>query len=290
MKFWMSAPWIEVNEMIEIAKMAEALGFEGIMGADHGFVAQSMVNSYPYSADGVPPITGDYPYPDVFTTITAMAMVTSTLKFSTMVYVLPLRHPVETAKAAANIAQLSNNRLILGIGVGWMKEEFDAYGVDFSRRGKIMDECIQVMRLLWQGDYVAYHGQFFDFDPIKIMPVPDQKTVPLYMGGASQAALQRTAAVGQGWIGAGNTLAEVPGLLANIMALRTEHGREKDPFETIIPLMGERDFMNLEGIEAAKASGMTSTVFGFGHDFNIPLQEKRQRMEQFAKYVMKPLQ
>ena len=289
MKFWMSAPWIEVEEMIIIAKLAEDMGFEGIMGADHGFIAKSMAPDYPYSEDGTPPITGDYPYPDVFTTITAMAMATKDLKFSTMVYVLPLRHPVEVAKAAANVARISNNRLILGCGVGWMKEEFDAYHVDFTQRGKIMDECITVMRKLWQGGYVEHHGQFFDFDPIQIRPVPSTGDVPIYMGGASKPALRRTAKLGQGWIGAGNQLAEVTDLLADFDAMRRQYGREQEPFETIIPLTGDGDFLNIDGIKQAEELGMTSTVFGFGHDYKISLDEKRIRMEQFAEYVMEPL-
>jgi len=289
MKFWMSSPWIEVEEMIEIAKMAEDMGFEGIMGADHGFVAKDMVSKYPYSTDGVPPITGDMPYPDVFTTITAMAMVTERLKFSNMVYVLPLRHPVEVAKSAANVARISKNRLKLGVGVGWMKEEFNAYHIDFHKRGKIMDECIEIMCKLWQGGYQEHHGEFYDFDLIQIVPVPSTKDIPFYFGGVSEPARRRAARVGEGWIGAGNTLDEVPGLLSDFDNWRREYGRENEPFETIIPLMGEGDMMNIDGLKHAEELGMTSAVSGF-RNYSAPLEEKRQLMEQFVEYVMKPLQ
>jgi probable F420-dependent oxidoreductase len=289
MKFWISTPWVEVEEMIEIAKMAEDIGFEGIMGADHGFVAKDMAAKYPYSDDGAPPITGDMPYPDVFTSITAMAMVTERLKFSNMVYVLPLRNPIESAKAAANVARISNNRLKLGVGVGWMKEEFETYHIDFHKRGKIMDECIEIMRTLWQGGYQEYHGEFYDFDPIQIVPVPSNNDVPFYFGGVSEPARHRAARVGEGWIGAGNTLDEVPGLLSDFDNWRRDCGRENTPFETIIPLMGEGDMMNIEGLKQAEELGMTSAVSGF-RDYKTPLAEKRQMLEMFAEHVMKPLQ
>ena len=289
MKFWLSVPWIEVEEMIELAKVAEEIGFEGIMGADHGFVAKDMAANYPYSDDGAPPITGDMPYPDVFTSITAMAMVTTKLKFSTLVYVLPLRNPIETAKAAANVSRISGNRLKLGVGVGWMKEEFETYHINFHKRGKIMDECIKIMQLLWKGGYQEYHGEFYDFDPIQIMPVPSNNDIPFYFGGLSEPARRRAARVGEGWIGAGNKLSDVPALLEDFRNWRQEYGRQNTPFESIIPLIGEGDMMNIEGLKQAEELGMTSGIAGF-QNYKIPLAKKRETLELFAEHIMQPLQ
>jgi probable F420-dependent oxidoreductase len=284
MKYWLIAPWLVPEEMIELARHAEELGFEGLMGADHGFIPQSMAANYPYAEDGKPPITGDMPYPDVWTTITAMAMVTERLKFSTAVYVLPLRHPVEVAKATGNIARLSNNRLVLGAGVGWMREEFAAYGVDFKTRGRRMDEMIDVLRTLWRGGYVEHHGEFFDFDPLQLAPAPSQP-IPIYIGGSSEMALRRAARCAQGWIGTGNVASEVPALLEQLNSLRREYGRQDEPFDSVVALT---ELDDLDTIRRLEGLGMTSMVFGFV-DRTLDLDGKRVQMEMFAEYLMRKL-
>lgn len=284
MKYWLIAPWLIPEEMIELARHAEELGFEGLMGADHGFIPQSIAANYPYAEDGKPPITGDMPYPDVWTTITAMAMVTERLKFSTAVYVLPLRHPVEVAKATGNIARLSNNRLVLGAGVGWMREEFAAYGVDFKTRGRRMDEMIDVLRTLWRGGYVEHHGEFFDFDPLQLAPAPSQP-IPIYIGGSSEMALRRAARCAQGWIGTGNVASEVPALLEQLNSLRREYGRQDEPFDSVVALT---ELDDLDTIRRLEGQGMTSMVFGFV-DRTLDLDGKRLQMDMFAEYLMRKL-
>jgi probable F420-dependent oxidoreductase len=286
MKFWLIAPWLAAEEMIELARTAEELGFEGIMGADHGAVPRSMSNGYLYSEDGTAPISPDMPYPEVWTTSTAMAMVTSRLKLSTAVYVLPLRQPIEVAKATGTVARISNNRLILGAGAGWMKEEFDAYGVDFSSRGRRMDETIEVLRKLWGGGFVEHHGEFFDFEELALEPAPEQP-VPIYIGGDSRVALRRAARVGQGWIGAGNTIDEVPALLEQLATFRREYGRENEPFETIIAIEEIKQTQRLKELEE---QGLTSLVFGFAHNYGLPLAAKRDQMRWFADTIMSQYQ
>lgn len=281
MKVWLIAPWTRVEDMITLARHAEALGFEGIMGADHAFVPEAMANAYLYSSDGTPPIAGDMPYPDVWTTIAAMAMATERLLFSTAVYVLPLRHPVEVAKALANLDRISGGRVILGAGVGWMKEEFDAYGVDFKRRGKRMDESIEVMRKLWRGGYVAHRGECFELPSLQVTPALE-RPVPIYIGGASEAALRRAARLGQGWIGAGNDIDEVPDLLARLDAHRAEYGRSDEPFETVIAV---NQLHEVERIRQLESRGMTSAVFGLT-DYRQPLDDKLRAIDDFAASLM----
>ncbi|MDH4017388.1 MAG: TIGR03619 family F420-dependent LLM class oxidoreductase [Actinomycetota bacterium] len=285
MKFWLIAPWVGPEEMIELARSAEALGYEGIMGADHGFVPKTMAAEYLYSDDGRPPIDGSMPYPDVWTTITAMAMATERLKLSTAVYVLPLRHPIEVAKATGTIARISGGRLILGAGAGWMKEEFDVYGVDFETRGRRMDESVEVMRKLWAGGYVEHHGEFFDFPELAITPAPDAP-VPIYFGGTSRAALRRAARTGQGWIGAGNSIDEVPAILEELRGLRREYGREEEAFEVVCPVM---QVMEIDRLKELEAQGLTSICFGFANDYAIPLNEKQAALKWFADEVMSKL-
>ena len=285
MKFWLIAPWVGPEEMIELARSAEALGYEGIMGADHGFVPKTMAAEYLYSDDGRPPIDGSMPYPDVWTTITAMAMATERLKLSTAVYVLPLRHPIEVAKATGTIARISGGRLILGAGAGWMKEEFDVYGVDFETRGRRMDESVEVMRKLWAGGYVEHHGEFFDFPELAITPAPDAP-VPIYFGGTSRAALRRAARTGQGWIGAGNSIDEVPAILEELRGLRREYGREEEAFEVVCPVM---QVMEIDRLKELETQGLTSICFGFANDYAIPLNEKQAALKWFADEVMSKL-
>ncbi len=282
MKFWLIAPWLPAEEMIELARMAEEFGFEGMMGADHGFVPETMAADYLYTDDGKPPIHGGLPYPEVWTTLTAMAMATTRLKLSCAVYVLPLRNPIEVAKATGTLSRISNGRVVLGAGAGWMKEEFDVYGVDFKTRGRRMDECIEVIHKLQRGGYVEHRGEFFDFPPLAIGPAPDAP-VPIYIGGASKRALRRAARLGDGWIGAGNSIDEVEGILDQLNTLRREYGREQKPFEVVCPVMQVTETERLKQLEA---KGLTSICFGFADNYELPLEQKRGFLQWFAENVM----
>ena len=285
MKFWLIAPWLAPEEMVELARCAEELGYEGMMGADHGFVPRTMRAGYPYADDGRPPIDSEMPYPDVWTTIAAMASATTRLKFSTAVYVLPLRHPIEVAKATGTVARLSRGRLILGAGIGWMREEFDVFGVDFETRGRRTDECVEVLRKLWAGGCVEHHGEFFDFPELAITPAPEEP-VPIYFGGSSRPALRRAARLGQGWIGSGNSIDEVSTLLDDLRSLRSEYGREEESFEVICPIM---EIDQIDRLRELEAQGLSSICFGFGEDYRLALDEKRGLMLWFAENVMAKL-
>ena len=281
MKFWLLAPWTPVEEMVELAQFAETLGFEGIMGADHAFVPENMAPNYPYANDGKAPIHAALAYPDVWTTLTAIAAVTKKLRLSTAVYVLPLRHPVEVAKATANLATFSSNRLVLGAGVGWMKEEFDAYGIDFHSRGRRTDEILDLLPMLWHGGTVSHQGEFFNLPPLRVTPTPSAQ-IPIYIGGSSEAALGRAARSGDGWIGTGNSTTEASALLDRIHSLRERNGRLDEPFDNVVTLT---DFSDIGAVHALQDKGMTSLVFGFGKP-GLPMARRKQQMEQFARYIM----
>ena len=120
MKFWQMVTWSETEQYVDIARSAEACGFHGVMNADHAFYPQHLTSPYPYSEDGKPPMGGESEYPDPWVSIAQMAAVTSTLCFSTSVYILPLRNPIEVAKATASLALMSGNRFMLGAGIGWI--------------------------------------------------------------------------------------------------------------------------------------------------------------------------
>ncbi len=286
MKFWQAVPWMEPEQLVPVAQFAEELGFEGILNADHGVFPQAVKTPYPYSADGKPPMAADSPYPDCWVSLAFMAAATTRLRFSTSVYVLPLRNPFEVARATGTLALFSHFRFALGIGAGWMKDEFDIYGVEFRGRGKRMDEMIDVLRKLWAGGMVEHHGEYFDFEPLQIAPAPERQ-VPIIVGGGNPAALRRAAQRGDGWIGAGNHPDEVPGILAELKRLRAEAGKGWEGFETIIGLTTPPD---VDTFKRLRDQGMTSGVsypFLYSLGLRSSLDDKKRVMEQFANSVIR---
>lgn len=289
MKFWQAVTWMEPEQLVPVAQFAEEVGFEGVFNGDHAVYPEDVKAPYPYSADGKPPMTADDPYPDCWVSIAFMAAATTRLRFTTSVYVLPLRNPFEVAKATGSLAIFSDNRFALGVGAGWMKDEFDIYDVEFRSRGKRMDDMIDVMQKLWRGGMVEHHGPFYDFPRLQIEPAPT-KPVPVYVGGANPAALKRAAFRGDGWIGAGNTPDEVPGLMVQLQQLRKEAGREHEPFETIVGLKAAPD---LDMFKRLHDQGMTSGVnlpFYFSLGKRSSLDDKKRAMEKFAKEFIRPFE
>lgn len=288
MKFWQMLTWMEPEQILEVARFAEEIGFAGVMLGDHGVFPRDVQAPYPYSADGKPPMPPDSWYPDCWATIGAISAVTRRIRFAVAVYVLPLRNVFEVARATGTLAILSDNRFILGAGIGWMKDEFEIYGVDFHTRGKRFDEQIDVLRKLWGGGMVEHHGALIDFPPLQISPAP-QRPVPIYTGGAAPVALQRAAAKADGWIGAGNTPEEVPGILAEFRRLRREAGREQLPFETVIGLSTPPELATFQHLADEGMSGGVSYPFTFTAGRGSSLDEKKRVMEDFARRFIRPM-
>lgn len=288
MKFWQMLTWMEPDQILEVARFAEDVGFEGVMLGDHGVFPLEVKAPYPYSKDGKPPMAPDAWYPDCWATIGAISAVTRRLRFAVSVYVLPLRNVFEVARATGTLALLSDNRFILGAGIGWMKDEFEIYGVDFHTRGKRFDEMIDVLRKLWAGGMVEHHGAQFDFPALQISPAPT-RTVPIFTGGSSPVALRRAARKADGWIGAGNTPEEVPALLAEFTRMRHEAGRAQDPFETVIGLSAPPDLAIFQRLHAAGMSGGVSYPFMYTVGKHSSLAAKKRAMEDFAKRYIRPM-
>ena len=287
MKFWQAITWAETEQLIEIARFAEEMGFHGLMSGDHAVYPESIVPNYPYSESGVPPMQSDDEYPDQTAIFAAMAAVTSKLLFTCGVYVLPLRNPHEVARASATLAILSDNRFILGVGIGWMKEEFDIYGVDFHQRGKITDEIIEVLQSLWSGQMVEYHGAHFDFPRVQLSPAPSTHP-PIYVGGSSEIALRRAARVGGGYIGAGTAPDDVGPLLQRLNELRQEYGRDHLPFEAMIGISASP---SLTLYQRLADRGLESTVappfqYALGKKHST-VDEKKQFMETYAESIVR---
>lgn len=285
MKFWQAVTWAETSQLCGIAECAESLGFEGLMSADHALYPSSLSGGYPYSTSGMPPQTGDSEYPDMWTSCAVMAARTSRLKFVCGVYVLPLRNPIEVAKQAATLAILSGGRFVLGIGSGWMKEEFDIYGVPFETRGARMDEMLEIMSGLWGGDWFEYHGQHFDIPKIKVSPTP-QSDIPFYFGGDAIRALKRAARLGAGWINTGNTPEEIPPLVGRIQDLRREAGTDTQDFEILCGVYAEPDAGLYRRLEDAGVTATISLPFSMALGERSTLDDKKRFMEHYASTII----
>jgi probable F420-dependent oxidoreductase len=287
MKFWQSVAFTAPDELVEIARGAEAAGFEGVLLSEHLFVPEDYAARYPYSDSGRPDFDAESPFPDPWITMTAMAAATSRLRFATMVYILPLHHPLEVAKAVATASIFSGGRVVLGAGAGWMREEFDVLGVDFTTRGKRFDESIEILRSVWSGKMVAHHGEIFRFDPLQMNPAP-AAPIPIYIGGASQAALRRAARLGDGWLGAGNTPEQAGEILDRLRALREQAGRSDRPFDAIVPLVTAPDADTLRRLADRGATGSVHYPFAYTAGPNAGLEEKLDVMKRFGDEVIRP--
>jgi probable F420-dependent oxidoreductase len=184
---------------VRMVKIAESAGFDSVITVDHVVFPHKYTSVYPYAPDGRLPGGPGGALPDPLIWMAAMAAVTTKLRFMTGVIILPLRNPLVLAKQVATLDQLSGGRLSLGIGVGWLKEEFEALGVPFEKRGLRSDEYIAVMRKLWAEDGVSFDGQFVKFDEVSSNPKPVRRTVPIVIGGHSEAAAKRAGRIGDGF-------------------------------------------------------------------------------------------
>ncbi|MDX1648430.1 MAG: TIGR03619 family F420-dependent LLM class oxidoreductase [Myxococcota bacterium] len=285
MKFWQVASFAEPDQLLGIARAAEEAGFHGLMVSDHLFIPGRIESRYPYSEDGRPGFDGMTPFPEPWTTIAAMAAVTERLRFGTMVYILPLRHPLPVAKAVGTAAFLSGGRVALGVGAGWIREEFDTLGVDFRTRGRRMDEMIDAMRTVWSGEMVSHRGRFFDFGPLQMTPAPPEPP-PVLVGGLSERALRRAATKGDGWIGTGQSPEEAAAILGRLRGLRAEAGREGEPFEAVVPLTVPPDPVLLRDLEAQGMTGATVWPFAYTIGPTSTLDQKRDAMRRFADEVI----
>lgn len=230
MRFCQSLMYSRASDWLDIARCAESVGFDAISLSDHVFYPAELESTYPYSDDGRPIFPPDTPWPDVWVTTGALAAVTERVQFVTHVYVLPARNPFVVAKAVGTAAFLSGDRVHLGVGAGWMREEFEQLEQPYERRGARMEEQIEVLRTLWRGGMVEHHGEFYDFDRLEMTPAP-ARPVPILIGGHSDVALRRAARIGDGWIGTHYRLDDLRDYVERLQRFRREAGTEGRPFE-----------------------------------------------------------
>ncbi|HSL49409.1 MAG TPA: LLM class F420-dependent oxidoreductase [Candidatus Deferrimicrobiaceae bacterium] len=216
--------------VITFARRMEALGYDSLWASDHVVIPHRIASRYPYSPTGKFPLAPEVPFLEPLTTLALVAGVTERVRLGTSILVLPHRNPVLAAKMAATLDHLSGGRLVLGVGVGWMREEIELLGGDYDRRGAWSDEALIVMRACWRDARTAHHGEFFSFDELGVFPKPAHGDIPILIGGHTPRALRRVVQLGDGWHAAFIT---PEALKADIARLREECARQKRPFDQV---------------------------------------------------------
>ncbi len=288
MRFSLSLAMVPANELVELARVADATGWDAIAMPDSVFFPETVAADYPYSSDGSRFWDGDVPFVDPFVAIPAMAATTTKLDFYTNVYKVVLRQPLLVAKMLGSLAAMFEGRIGLGLGLSWIPEEFSWLSEEMKTRGKRLDETIEILRATLSGEYVEYHGAQYDFGRLKMSPAPLEH-VPLYVGGHSEPALQRAARAGDGWIGAQLDVSALRDIATRLTQALDDHGRGDDAFEVkATPLvLANADAMG-EVFEAGVTDIITVPWLYHGPGPH-PLDAKIEHLERFARDVIEPL-
>lgn len=288
MDFCIAVAYCEPDDLCEIAETAEAAGFGGIVVSDHVIHPGKLETPYPYTENGQPRWEANTPWPDPLIAVAAMAAVTRRIRFITSVLVLTLRHPVLAAKSVATASVFSQGRLTLGVGAGWMREEFEALDQPFETRGRRLAEAIEVLRALMTGRMVEHRGEFYDFGPVQLNPVP-KEPVPIYGGGVSERALRRAATLCDGWASEIQTRDELDEILDRLHAFRETSSRAGEPFGICAAL---RDVYDLEGYRAMEERGVTELItvpWLFYGDASQSRQDKCDGIRRFGDEIISRL-
>lgn len=224
-------PMAQIDILADLARQIESLGFRGIFLSDHIAMPVELRSAYPYRSDGRFPLTTCDLILEPVTAVSYLAAVTNHLHLGFSVLVLPYRHPVLNAKMMATLDVISGGRLIVGAGVGWMKEEFDALDSDFAARGDLTNEHIEILRALWSDADPDFSGAHYSVSEVRISPRPVQRPhPPIWTGGISGPALRRAASLGDGWHGVRQSPADVARVVARISELRRGQGLSMDGY------------------------------------------------------------
>ncbi|WP_067677144.1 TIGR03619 family F420-dependent LLM class oxidoreductase [Nocardia miyunensis] len=255
MKFWTGTAFTPTADAIALARILDEAGFDGIVVSDHLIYPRELTSPYP-SPTGKPMWTPDTAWPDSWVLIGAMAAVTQRIRFTNAVYVAPARPLLEVAKQVATAAVIADGRVALSVGAGWMREEFELMGQEFTTRGKRLDEMIEALPELWRGGWVSWTGKHYRIPELMIEPHPPGP-VPIMCGGESEAALRRAARLCDGWVGSAYTWDEAVEKVGRLTALRREYGRESDPFEIMFAF---REAQSVDLFKRAEDLGVTAVM------------------------------
>ncbi len=287
MRFTYAEAMTQAKYYAPLAQAAEAAGYTSMTIADSLIYPRESDSTYPYTDTGDREFLEDKEFIETMILVTHLAAVTTTLRFTPFVLKLPVRPPVLVAKQASSIAFLSDNRLGLGVGLSPWPEDFIAMGIPWARRGKRMDECMDILRGLTSGEFFGYEGEFYSFPELKQSPAPSTP-IPLLVGGHSDAALRRAVRKGDGWMHAGGDGEELDRLLVRLSEIRAEEGDTRDHFEVHAI---SYDAYDADGIKRLEDKGVTDCIVGFRLPYIMgadpePLAKKVEHLDRYAESII----
>ena len=286
MRFSFAESLTDSRFYIPLAKAAEEAGYHSMTIADSIAYPFESDAKYPYTPDGSREFLDGKEIIEAFVLTAALGAVTTNLRFNCFVLKLPVRHPALTAKQAGSLAVLTGNRLGLGVGTSPWPEDYELMGIPFAKRGKRMDECIEIVQGLTTGEYFEFHGEFYDIPKTKMTPAPS-RPIPILAGGHADAALRRAARL-DGWMhGGGTDPEELDRLIGRVNKYREEEGKT-GPFEIHVISM---DAYTVDGIKRLEDKGVTDAIVGFRYPYikgpdTEPLETKIRHLERYAEKVI----
>ncbi|MFN0025823.1 MAG: LLM class F420-dependent oxidoreductase [Acidimicrobiales bacterium] len=280
-----SAAFIEPAFLTQFVQRLEALGYESVWTFEHVILPDVYESKYPYNPSGKIALSGTNAFVDPLIALTWIAACTERLRLGTGVNILSQVNPLYFAKWASSIDHLSNGRLMLGLGVGWLREEFDAIGVPFDDRGPRADEYIDAMTAAWTGETVTFKGQFVDWHDFRMLPTPvQQPRVPIIVGGTSAPAIRRVVARGDGWYVIHRDLDHFKELMGKLHAECDRQGR--DPAELEITAYWNYTREGLEGAAAYKEAGVQRLLVNTAA---LRMGKPLEAIERFAEEALSQL-
>ena len=286
MKFTVGIAMSPLDQLTELARTAEECGYSSVALPDSLFYSEKVSADYPYTPDGTRMWNEETPWVDPMVAAAAMGAVTDRIGFYTQVLKLGSRNPLLLARQVGSVANLTGGRFGLGVGLGWAPEEFEWCGAPYENRGKRADEMIEVLRLVLGGGMVEYHGEFFDFDRLRMSPAPTSP-VPFYVGGHTPAALRRAARVGDGWTSAMIKFDDLRSVIDKLAELRASYERASEPYEIQAVCI---DRFGLDGYRQQAEIGVTDAIvvpwLFYGVGFDGPLAAKKDGLRRFADEVI----
>jgi probable F420-dependent oxidoreductase len=273
---------IEGADALEVCRRAEAAGFESLWGGEHVVLPTTIEPRYPYTADGKIPAVPDTPIPDPLIWLAFAAAAAPTMRLGTCILIVPQRNPLVLAKELATLDRLSGGRLELGLGIGWLREEFDALGVPWEQRGARTDEYVAAMRALWSGPHAEFHGRFVDFPPVTCSPRPVQERIPILVGGDTDAAIRRAVRLADGYFPGEGDLDRLATLIERVRVAAEQAGRDPASIE-INAMFSQLGGDPLPGVERMVELGVGRIMvpaFFFAGDGGL------DRLDAFAERVI----
>lgn len=282
MQFWSGTAFTDPLEAVPVATMLDEAGYDGMLCSDHMIYPRVLTSPYPDG--GKPGWSPDTPWPDCWVMIGAMAAVTTRLRFSNAIYVAPARPLLEVAKLVATASVVSRGRVSLAAGIGWMREEYELMGQDFTNRGKRLEEMIPALREMWKGGWVSWTGEHYQVPEMMIEPHPPTP-VPIFVGGESETALRRAARICDGWVGYAYGWDQAVGYAKRLTDLRREYGKENEPFEILLALL---EPPSVDVYLRAEDAGITGVMVRpwMGKETGAGVEGYRESIEQFAENII----